>query len=125
MNRMEIVLFWGIQHEGFHVVIRDEKDHEVFYKEYSYGWNVSHSRRNAEAAHNDVVRSKKYGWEPSSYICEKPFVTDLIQDLINDYNVEKWEVLSGSNLFTGLPCSDADVEYFIDRFMKELEVEEK
>jgi len=119
-NRMVITVSSGISADGFSITVTDRQDNVVFKDSYSYGYNASHDRKYAEFAHNDVVNAKKYGWKGS--YTEQPYVTDIINDLLTKYNIDKEdiEVTSGRNTFRGQNVDSKDVDRFVDKYISQL-----
>ena len=117
MNIMYIKPQAGINADGFEVRIQDEEDNRVFDKSYSYGYNASYKKEQAERAHNEVEKAKKYGWEPSAYRGEKPYTTDILVELANKYEIEKIIVTAGMYVFSNKPMRSEDVDKFVEEYI--------
>ena len=115
---MKIMFFIHQSHDkvdGFDVRIQDEDENKIFEHQYVYGYDASHSKEWAEKAHKDHEDSIKYKW--SNKYDEKPFVTDILVELVNKNNVEKIIVTAGKYVFSGKPMSDTDVDTFIKDYI--------
>lgn len=115
MNIMCVIPQSHANVDGFDVRIQDEDENKIFEHQYMYGYDASHSRANAEAAHKDVENSIKYKWQ--NKYNEKPFVTDILVKLVNKHNVEKIIVTAGKYVFSGKPMSNGDVDQFINDYI--------
>lgn len=115
MNIMCVIPQSHANVDGFDVRIQDEDENKIFEHQYVYGYDASHSREWAEKAHKDVENSIKYNWQ--NKYSEKPFVTDILVELVNKNNVEKIIVTAGKYVFSGKPMSDSDVETFIKDYI--------
>lgn len=98
MITMCVISNSGVNADGFNVKIQDETETKIFEGQYRYGYNVSYSK---EFANN-----------------EKPFITDILVDLVNKNNVEKIIVTAGKYIFSGKPISDKDVEKFVKDYIE-------
>lgn len=115
MNIMRVIPQSYANVDGFDVRIQDEDKNKIFEHQYGYGYDASYSRANAEAAHKDVENSIKYKWQ--NKYSEKPFVTDILVELVNKYNIEKIIVTAGKYAFSGKPMSSDDVDQFINDYI--------
>lgn len=115
MNIMCVIPQSHANVDGFDVRIQDEDENKIFEHQYMYGYNASHSREWAEKAHKDVENSIKYNWQ--NKYSEKPFVTDILVELVNKHNVEKIIVTAGKYVFNGQPMSSGDVDQFISDYI--------
>ena len=97
MNVMCVISNSGINADGFNVKIQDETETKTFEGQYRHGYNASYSK---ELANN-----------------EKPFVTDILVDLVNKNNVEKIIVTAGKYIFSGKSMTNADVDTFIKDYI--------
>lgn len=93
-NIMTINLYSGINSDGFNVDIADEAGNTVFQKNYRYGYNASYSD----------------DWADSS----KPFVSDIIDKLCSEYNINKEDIQfgKGKNVFRGTDIPADDIKLF-------------
>ena len=79
------------------IVNKDLNNEIIYTDEYYYGYNASYDRRNA---------SKK-----------APYISDIFTQLAQNYNVDKIEVISGKNTFTGKPAyNDLELQDLIDTY---------
>ena len=118
MISMTIMPMSGISSDGFTVIIEDEGNERCLFNEnYRYGWDASYSRENADAAHADAEKAKKYGWTSSHYR-EKPFVSDIPTSLVAERkDIEQIYVFAGQNKFKGEPVSEKTVNSFIEEYI--------
>lgn len=117
-NVMYITVNSGVNADGFSVdIVNSETDERLFFESYHYGYNASYSKAHAEHAHKDVEDAKKYGW--STTYTEKPFVTDIINELCAEYDVSSENIIvqSGKNRFTGGNVDDATVRDFKESYL--------
>ena len=90
----------GLNADGFIATIKDKvSGNDLFKHEYYYGYDASYNR----------------GWASS----KKPFVTDIINSLKKEYNVEDVEVTAGKNIFRGDNVSNDSVEKFKNKYLNE------
>ena len=115
MNKLRIVLKSGVSADGFDITVTGPENEELFHNSYSYGYNASYSKENAEHAHEQAYKSKKYNWERT--YDEKPYTSDILVDLINKYQIENIEVVHGIYLFSGKEMSDEDITNFVDKYI--------
>ena len=91
----------GIKSDYFTVKIEDIDTNEVIYTgRYVGGHNVSY----------DKILADK----------EKPFVADVINSLIEEYNVTGTVGAPGIDAFTGLPVTKKDVDDFLYKYVWEV-----
>lgn len=117
-NVMYITVNSGVNADGFSVDIVDPAtDESMFSESYYYGYNASYNRMHADHAHKDVEDAKKYGWDTK--YTEKPFVTDIINELCAEYDVSSENIIvqSGKNRFTGGNVDDATVRDFKESYL--------
>lgn len=114
-NHMTIEVESSNAGDGFKVVIDDADGNQLYSEAYTYGYNASYNEDHARRAHKDVEDEKKYGWAPSSYRREKPYVNDIIRDLCAEYNIpqSEIEVIAGKNSFTGNKVDQSTIDEFI------------
>lgn len=115
MNIMCIIPQSHANVDGFDIRIQDEDENKIFEHQYTYGYDASHSKELAEKAHKDHEDSIKYNW--SNEYDEKPFVTDILVELVNKNNVEKIIVTAGKYVFSGKPMTDMNVDTFIKDYI--------
>jgi hypothetical protein len=99
------ILTWyvslGKKADSFKVKIEDTDTKKVLFKDhYVNGRNVSYDRALANE--------------------KKPFVADLIKNLIDEYDVEGTVGAPGINAFTGLPVTKEDVDNFLYKYVWEM-----
>lgn len=80
MKTLTAIITSSVSADGFEVVVNDA-DKTLFTDRYSYGYNASYSKRHVT---ND-----------------KPYVTDILLDLVNKYGIEKLIVKNGITRHTG------------------------
>ena len=99
MNIMCIVPQSHVSADGFDIRIEDDlSDNIIFSQSYIYGYTASF---NINFANDD-----------------KPFVTDIIVHLVNNYNVSKIYVTAGKFVFSGKTMSSEDTNRFIRKYIK-------
>lgn len=110
----------GLNSDGFDVDIF-KNDKKVFHNDYRYGYNASYDPKYAKYAEDDYNKAKKYGWD-SSYYTLKPYVTDIVKDLMRKYNLDIDDIvlISGKNTFTGDPVNDKDVQRFNKKYLSDI-----
>lgn len=91
----------GINSDYFTVKIEDIDTNEVIYTgRYVGGYNVSYNR---------IIANE-----------EKPFVADVIDFLVEKYDVTGTVGFPGINAFTGLPVTKKDVDDFLYKYVWEV-----
>lgn len=96
---MTISLLSAINSDGFRISIDDESNADtLFEKEYRYGYDVSYSKSFANS--------------------KKPYVTDLIDRLVDFYNVDDIQVIAGKNRFNDKSISNSDIQNFKNKYLK-------
>ena len=116
-NHMIITVNSGISGDGFSITVEDEQGDVVFNEEYRFGVNTSYDRKYAEMAEEDYQNAKKYGWSRIPEL--KPYVGDIIDDICNEYNIQKKDIVfkRGNNVFKGSEVTDNVVNDFIDSYI--------
>lgn len=116
-NHMIITVNSGISGDGFSITVEDEQGDVVFNEVYRFGVNTSYDRKYAERAEEDYQNAKKYGWSRIPEL--KPYVGDIIDDICNEYNIQKKDIVfkRGNNVFKGSEVTDSVVNDFIDSYI--------
>ena len=97
---LTIEVMSGVNADGFTAIVKDSiSGEEIFRQTYYYGYDASYDRR----------------WASS----RAPYVTDIINDLKNKYNVVDVEVTTGKNIFRGDSMSSDSVEKFKRNYLSE------
>lgn len=97
---MQIILKSGLSSDGFDLKIIDATTGEtVIDQDMRYGYDISYDKR----------------WATG----QKPYVTNLINNLKKKYSVKKVEVLPGRYIFSGKAMGDEEVQKFKDKYMIE------
>lgn len=123
-NKMVINVHAGINSDGFIITILDPDGKKIYDQRYDYGYNASYSREIADYSRKDHEDAIKYKWSsPNYYHAYKPYVTDIINDLCSQYNVDKSniEVTNGQNVFAGKPVDDEKVNDFKSQYLESCE----
>lgn len=98
---LNIILKNGISADGFDTVI--ENGDETIHKEsWSYGYNCSYNKAFANS--------------------RKPYVTDVLQNLIDQYNVDDVSIRSGMNLFANHAMSSEKANEFEAKYCSNLKL---
>lgn len=113
MKKLTVTAYSRLSVDGFEVSVIDEDKGLLFNESYDYGYTASHSRDLAQSAHDDHV---KFGHS------DKPYVSDILQDLIQEYQVNAISVEAGWNTFAGENVSAQFVEDFKTKFCDCLQV---
>lgn len=97
MDKLIITIDSGISADGFSIEVPGK-----FNETYSYGYNASWKRAFAEEC--------------------KPYTSDIIAKIMNDYNIslENVFIVCGDNTFTQNKVSQVRVEYFINTYLNEI-----
>ena len=98
-NKMIIEVESGMSSDGFIIRIIDDEGSKIFDHSYYYGDNASY----------------KKSWATR----DKPYVSDVIKELRDKYNIDESdvEVISGANVFKGSKVSDDNVKDFISSYL--------
>lgn len=113
MKKLTVTAYSRLSVDGFEISMIDEDKGPLFNKSYDYGNNASHSRDLAKYAHKDHV---KFGHP------DKPYVSDILQELIQKYQINEVSVEAGWNTFACEKVSDQFVEDFKTKFCDCLQV---
>lgn len=97
--KLNIIVKSGINSDGFNTVIKDG-DNVIEEKSWNYGYNCSYDKMFANK--------------------QEPYVTDVLQDLINKYNVDEFSVEAGKNVFAKKDVASHKVEEFKNKYCSEL-----
>lgn len=97
--KLNIIVKSGINGDGFNTVIKDG-DNVIEEKSWNYGYNCSYDKMFANK--------------------QEPYVTDVLQDLINKYNVDEFSVEAGKNVFAKKDVASHKVEKFKNKYCSEL-----
>lgn len=101
--KLDVIVNSGISADGFDTVIQDGDD--IIQKDsWSYGYNCSYDRAFAES--------------------KKPYVTDVLQDLIDRYHVDEFDVSAGMNWFQDKAVPTEWAEEFYARYCGGLKLSE-
>lgn len=114
MNELIITVKSGLSAGGFILEVPGK-----FKKDYAYGYDASLSREQAERSAKDVEIAKKNNWK--SIPSEKPYVSDIIVNVMKEFNIdpENVNVTAGENTFKGTSVSRDKVQEFIDDYLGE------
>lgn len=97
--KLDVKVSTGLNADGFDAVVRDG-DNVVYQESYRYGYNCSYA---SDFANED-----------------KPYVTDVLQELIDRYQVDKLSVGAGRNTFAEKGVSEVKVEEFKAKYCQGL-----
>lgn len=97
---MTIIVDQGLNADGFAISITDSLGQEVFKSNYMYGYNASWDK----------------GWSSA----DKPYTTDIIEDLCSQYDVSNVEVVPGKNTFRGDDVRHDAVDRFKQNYLSDL-----
>lgn len=101
--KLNVIVGSGISADGFDTVIQDGDD--IIQKDsWSYGYNCSYDRAFAEN--------------------RKPYVTDVLQDLIDRHHVDEFDVSAGMNRFQDKAVPTERAEEFRSRYCGGLKLSE-
>lgn len=101
--KLNVIVGSGINADGFDTVIQDGDD--IVQKDsWSYGYNCSYDRAFADS--------------------RAPYVTDVLQDLIDRYHVDELDVVPGKNVFRGSDMPAERAEEFRSRYCGGLKLSE-
>ena len=116
-NHMIITVNSGISGDGFSITVEDEQGDVVFNEVYRFGVNTSYDKKYAKIAEEDYHNAKKYGWSRIPEL--KPYVGDIIDNICNEYNIQKKDIVfkRGNNVFKGSEVTDTVVNDFIDSYI--------
>ena len=116
-NHMIITVNSGISGDGFSITVEDEQGDVVFNEVYRFGVNTSYDKKYAKIAEEDYHNAKKYGWSRIPEL--KPYVGDIIDNICNEYNIQKKDIVfkRGNNVFKGSEVTDRVVNDFIDSYI--------
>lgn len=102
--KMTVTFNCGINADGFNVIIT-ANGKQVLDHDYNYGYNVTYN--------------KDWGSERT------PYVTDVLQDLIDKYHISDFTVKAGRNAFMGTDVRPETVENFKTEYCSGLKLSEK
>ena len=99
---MSITLHSGISCDGIKISIVDENSNVIFKRDYSYGWDLSHS-----AAETDPC---------------KPYTSNLIKNLMETYDIQFMDIetLPGIFVFSGEEMTERETNDFKERYLSKL-----
>lgn len=118
---MQIKIHFIAGINGDRVVVTGIDKDTQWEKEYSYGYNASYNRSNAEYAQTDYEDSLKYGWN-SCWHCPKPYIGDILTDLLAQYNMTKDDAeYSGYYVFPQRAATEEEIKDIIKRLYAEVE----
>ncbi len=117
MAKMNVHFICGIS--GDRVVVTIVNGEKTITDEYIYGVNASRNREIAEYAQKDYEDSIKYKWK-SGYHCPKPFIGDILHDLIETYYIGNDDIIySGYFVLSDRSMTEAEVQRIVDRIAEE------
>ena len=113
-NLMRIHYIAGINSDRVQITIENQEE-KVFSQEYSFDYNASSSRENAEYSRKDHEDAIKYGWTTAHPF--KPFIGDVLNELKENFQIDEQSIVfTGHNVFTGNDFDSAEIEQFSNRF---------
>ena len=119
MATMSVRFIEGISRDKVEVVIKDGQ--QVLHNQtYSYGYDASYNRANADIATRKHEEAKKYGWT-SPYYCLKPFIGDILKDLIETYYIGNQDIeYTGYNVFANRALTSEEIKEIVDKIAEEV-----
>lgn len=99
--KLNIIVKSGVNADGFETVILND-DNVVNRQSYAYGYDCSYDRTFANG--------------------QKPYVTDVLQGLVDQYQVDEVSVAAGQNKFADKDMSFRRVQDFKARYCKDLKL---
>lgn len=119
MAKMDVRFISGINSDRVEAKIFTE-DGTIDKKEFIYGLNASYNRKNAEYAQHDYENALKYGWDIGLWHMPKPFVGDLLHDLIETYYVGNEDITySGYMVYPQRDMTPEEVQKRVDEIAEE------
>lgn len=99
--KLNIIVKSGVNADGFETVIKNG-DNIVSRQSYAYGYDCSYDRMFA----ND----------------QKPYVTDVLQGLVDQYQVDEVSVTAGQNKFADKDMPLRRIQDFKERYCEDLKL---
>ena len=119
MAKMKVNFISGISGDSVVIKIFDDFDKNILFQErYYYGENASCNRKFEEIARRNHEQSEKYGWTNTYPL--KPFIGDIIRDLIEAYYIENNIEYTGYNVFTNKELTTEEIQKIVDAIAEEL-----
>jgi len=119
MYTAEIKYICGMNGDRVAIIISDKNGIPIAQEEYSYGYNASYSRQNAEYAKQDYENSIKYNWK--SPYCLKPYIGDLLVDFLDKYGLKKEEAkYSAYYVFSRKYADEKELAKIVEKLYAEL-----
>ena len=119
MYAAEIKYICGINGDRVTITIKDKNGTSIAQEEYSYGYNASYNRKNAEYARQDYEDSIKYKWKTSR--CLQPYIGDLLVDFLKKYDLKKEDAkYSAYYVFSGRYADESELNQIVERLYQEL-----
>lgn len=100
--KLSVILKSGINSDGFCTMVMNDAEEVIAADDWSYGFNCSWSKKSASE--------------------KEPYVSDVLQNLIDQYQVDTFEVQSGKNVYTGRNVSSDRMEEFKKDYCMNLSV---
>lgn len=120
-NYMRIKFLDRVYGDRVRVYIYDKYNELIFDKTYDYGLNASYSRENAAKAAKDYAMAIENKWPTNSYYNLKPFIGDILVDLIDAFNIKDDDITyAGFHCFTKTPYTDEEIAKTLDDIVKEI-----
>ena len=116
--KMIITVGSGINVDGFDISIVNDAGDQLFKSTYSYGYNASYDKKFADWAQRDYDNSVKHGWTNKPAL--KPYVSDIIDELCEEYNVTDIEVVPGKNVYTGNQEDISKIDEFKSEYLSHI-----
>ena len=119
MAKMKVNFINGTSADNVYVQIFDDAGGQILQEEYSYGYNASRTRVFEDIARRDHDRAEKYGW--SNYYPLKPFIGDILKDLIETYYIGNDDIEYGGYLiYAGRPMTKEEIQKTVDAIVEEV-----
>ena len=68
------------------------------------------------------IHGSDYSYRRVDSTVEAPYITDVIQNLIDHYDIDEFHVRPTEDAFCGKPITPTDVESFVDRYCDDLQL---
>lgn len=115
---MIITVGRGVNADGFEIYIVNAAGDQLFKSSYTYGYNVSYDKKFADWAQSDYDKAMKNGWSNKPAL--KPYVSDIIDALCEEYNVTDIQVVPGKNIYKGNNVEGDAVEDFKSKYLSNI-----
>ena len=110
MRQLTVSPYSGISGDGFTVAVTELvslnpnlSKKTIFTKKYAYGYDASYDKAFADD--------------------RKPYVSDIIMKLVEEYDVNAIDVVAGDNTYQGTKVSEKDVTDFVHEYIEDTECE--